>query len=399
MAAAVQYRQEMLEERDVTAEPLDGLMRADWLWNAGRSAEAVAALGVLEAAGNWNASSTDGLQARGLRALCGGDLAGALVAYSEASASDPSDIFLAQRACNVAFWLARPVEMLEVASKIDRSKPYAMGWYAFALHSNGRSAEAMEAATAGIAEGHDDPWALHAVAHALHSLGRPAEGVAWCDKHGTAYEGCSTFMMTHIWFHQALFFVDLGNAAGIDELCGGRLWGSLSTQQRRDYWAATGVIGVAWKSELYNITIGSPTTTAADEGAALAAEHAVNRSLVFSLCALRWRCRASATAAAALLGEMRAVARTDAETQVWVPTGEAIVAAYTEEDWEKAEAALPPMERLDELGGSEEQREVIHEFAALALRAAGKTEALLTWLAGHRRDNITWYETLLPNAS
>merc|ERR1711894_863266 len=93
--------------------------------------------------------------------------------------------------------------------------------------------------------------------------------------------------------------------------------------------------------------------------------------------------------------------------EVFTAVAEAIQAAYipsdrpsrsnTPDSWVACANSLTPVAaRLHELGASPEQREVLHEFVAIAFKGAGRP--LDTWLAEHRRSNVAWYDQLTSDA-
>lgn len=117
--------------------------------------------------------------------------------------------------------------MLEDTTALIQQLPehrHVQGMHAFALEQNGRLTEA-ERLGRKAADAGPDPWAHHAVAHVLDSGGRAAEGKAWMAQHSDAWEGCSSFMYTHNWWHAALFDIALDDHASALSLLDQRVWG------------------------------------------------------------------------------------------------------------------------------------------------------------------------------
>jgi hypothetical protein len=102
--------------------------------------------------------------------------------------------------------------------------PHVRGMHAFALEQTGETAAAerlgREAADAAF-----DPWAEHAVAHALERAGRPADGLAFLRPRSDGWSRCSSFLLTHNWWHTALFHLDLGEGDAALDLYDSRVWG------------------------------------------------------------------------------------------------------------------------------------------------------------------------------
>jgi tetratricopeptide (TPR) repeat protein len=70
-----------------------------------------------------------------------------------------------------------------------------------------------------------DPWAHHVVAHCLEARGRMVEGTAFLQSMSDTWENCSSFMYTHLWWHQALFLIDLDRTDEALTLYDRRVWG------------------------------------------------------------------------------------------------------------------------------------------------------------------------------
>lgn len=113
-----------------------------------------------------------------------------------------------------------------MAASIDDRAGHALGLHAFALEQNGDPELALRFARRAIefSPGRD-PWAQHAAAHAMAALDQPIEGRAFLHAHANDWDRCSSFMLTHNWWHMALFDLDLGDDARALELFDERVWG------------------------------------------------------------------------------------------------------------------------------------------------------------------------------
>jgi len=285
---------------------------------------------------------------------------------------------------NIAFWMACAGKMLAASLPLDgvvETHPFAGGVLAFAQHMTGDSEKSLATARRAISKGFDDPWTLHAVAHSLYSLGRSQECALWLVKHRSRTAACSTFMKTHMEFHLGMCLLDLQDGRALEELLDGPLWGSLSATERTDYWAATGVLNILWKAALRGIEVHTSALHIKSSLEQLQAAD-VSKSKVFSLCILRW------ISPCTWLEKIKATG-----DEVFTAVAMAIHAAYKEQDWEACADALHPIvERLHELGASPEQREVIDEFVAVAIKTAGRP--LEPHLKKLRRANVAWYDQL-----
>ena len=61
-----------------------------------------------------------------------------------------------------------------------------------------------------IAMCRNEPWAHHALGHVMLTEGRLAEGLDFMRSVSDTWTGLNSFMVTHNWWHVALFLIDLG---------------------------------------------------------------------------------------------------------------------------------------------------------------------------------------------
>ena len=113
-----------------------------------------------------------------------------------------------------------------MAAAVAGRSGYALGLHAFALEQAGETNLAMRFARRAIeCNPAMDPWAEHCVAHAFAASGQPTEGRAFLHAHCGGWDRCSSFMLTHNWWHLALFELDLGNRPVAFDLLVQRIWG------------------------------------------------------------------------------------------------------------------------------------------------------------------------------
>ena len=113
-----------------------------------------------------------------------------------------------------------------MAASVDDRSGFALGLHAFALEQAGDARLAGRFGRRAIEANPDrDPWAQHAVAHALAARGMPAEGRAFLCGHAPDWNRCSSFMLTHNWWHLALFELELNGADAALELYDSCVWG------------------------------------------------------------------------------------------------------------------------------------------------------------------------------
>lgn len=251
-----------------------------------------------------------------------------------------------------------------------RDLGYAWGLLAFALEQAGEFDAALAAGEHAVAMNRDDPWAQHAVAHVHEARGELVAGRAWLEGLSDSWVRCSSFMLTHQWWHLALFRLRGGDAAGALELYDRRVWGV------RKHYVQDQVNAVSLLARL--------ELAGADVGARWAdvAQHVRERifdrqnaflDLHFAYALAR---AGDEAAVAALLGGIADHARSGA-APVWrevaLPAIRGVV-AFARREWADAAARLAPLAAgLHRLGGSTAQ----HAWFAQMQRAATAHAAAL----------------------
>jgi tetratricopeptide (TPR) repeat protein len=113
-----------------------------------------------------------------------------------------------------------------MAAAVDSRSSYALGLHAFALEQAEEADLAMRFARRAIDLNPGmDPWAEHVVAHVHAAREQPVEGRSFLHAHSGSWDRCSSFMLTHNWWHLALFELDLGNRPAAFALLVDRIWG------------------------------------------------------------------------------------------------------------------------------------------------------------------------------
>ena len=113
-----------------------------------------------------------------------------------------------------------------MAASVEGRAGHALGLHAFALEQMGEPRLAKRFGRLAIERSPGlDPWAQHAVAHALIALDQPLEARAFLHGHATDWDRCSSFMLTHNWWHLALLEIELGDEYAALALFDEHVWG------------------------------------------------------------------------------------------------------------------------------------------------------------------------------
>ncbi|XP_048231867.1 tetratricopeptide repeat protein 38 isoform X2 [Ricinus communis] len=123
----------------------------------------------------------------------------------------PKDLVSLKRAQVLCFYMGRPDLSLglvqQVLSKNER-EDYIYGLLAFPLLELGRISEAEKAARKGCEINKHDYWSQHAVCHVLQYECRFKEAVDFMEDCSSSWSPCSSFMLTHNWWHVALCYLE-----------------------------------------------------------------------------------------------------------------------------------------------------------------------------------------------
>ena len=103
--------------------------------------------------------------------------------------------------------------------------PYLHGMAAFGYEQCHLMREAEASARRAISMCRKEPWAHHALAHVMLTEGRLDEGLAFMEGVSDSWVGLNSFMLTHNWWHVALFLIDLGRDADALAVFDQHAWG------------------------------------------------------------------------------------------------------------------------------------------------------------------------------
>lgn len=255
--------------------------------------------------------------------------------------------------------------------------PYLHGMLAFGWEQCHLLAQAEAAARHAVHLCRKEPWAHHALAHVMLTQGRIAEGTEFLASVSDTWTGLNSFMVTHNWWHQALFLLEQDRHAEVLALYDQQVWGVVK-EYTQDQINAVSLLA---RLELAGVDVGAARWADVADHLALRLGDQVLPFL--DLQYLYGLARAGrAPAAATLLRNIEAHAATRSEAhertvwqQVCVPAAHGLL-AHARGDWATAAqqlgAALP---RLLEIGGSHAQRDLFHQIWLDALQRNGQWAA------------------------
>ncbi len=306
-----------------------------------------------------------------------GDVASALALHTTLANEHPRDLVAIKLGQYHAFNLGDAPTLLRLALPAVAAAPEVAavhGLVAFGWEQCHRLEQAEHSARQALAMQPDEPWAQHALAHVLLTDGRLSSGAALLQQASGPWGGLTSFMRCHLWWHLALFHIELGDDAAALLLYDSQVWG-VDTSYSQDQ---VGAVSLLARLELAGVDVGARWD-------ALAA-HLTGRvhdqvQPFLDLQYLYGLARAGLPQADLLLASIEAFAPTAAAAtrvawqQVAVPAARGLL-AHARGQWAAAADALTlALPRLALIGGSHAQRDLFEQLHLDALVRSGQLAA------------------------
>jgi hypothetical protein len=247
---------------------------------------------------------------------------------------------------------------------------YLHGMVAFAWEQCHLLEQAEAAARRAIAMRRKEPWAHHALAHVMLTQGRFEEGHDFLADVSATWAGLNSFMVTHNWWHQALFALELDRHEDVLDLYDRQVWG-VSKEYSQDQINAVSLLA---RLELAGVDVGDRWQDLGNYLASRLDDHVLpflDMQYLYGLA------RAARPEADQLMRniELHAV-NTPALGTAWqavcVPASRGLL-AHARGDWARSVEALgQALPRLVEIGGSHAQRDLFAQVHLDALVRCGQ---------------------------
>jgi len=248
------------------------------------------------------------------------------------------------------------------------------GLLAFGWEQCHRLREAESAARRALAMNPADPWAQHALAHVMLTDGRLAEGVELLQGVSDGWQGLTSFMRSHNWWHLALFHIELGDDAAALKLYDEQVWGVDKTYSQDQ----VGAVSLLARLEGAGVAVGERWTELAQY---LVPRVADQVQPFLDLQYLYGLARADEPEADVLLANIERfapqapTAAREAWQRVAVPAAGGLV-AHARGRWADAADALgQALPGLAGIGGSHAQRDLFEQLYIDALQRSGRLAA------------------------
>ena len=130
--------------------------------------------------------------------------------------------------------------------------PYLHGMAAFGWEQCHLLRQAESAARQAIRMCEKEPWAQHALAHIMLTQGRLKEGFAFMQQVSPTWTGLNSFMVTHNWWHLAVFALELGHNDEVLRLYDEQGWGVVKEYSQDQI----GAVSLLARLELAGVDVG-----------------------------------------------------------------------------------------------------------------------------------------------
>jgi hypothetical protein len=307
-----------------------------------------------------------------------GDIARAIALHHEQACEHPRDLAslkLGQYHCFNTGDCPGMLRLALAALPAAADVPYLHGMAAFGYEQCHRMREAEASARRAIAMERKEPWAHHALGHVMLTEGRLAEGLDFMQGVSDTWIGLNSFMVTHNWWHVALFLIDLGRDADGLAVYDEQVWGVVKDYSQDQI----GAVSLLARFELAGIDIGERWQALAGYLAQRLDDHVLP---FLDLQYLYGLGRAGRPEAERLLRNIEAFApqappSTRAAWQrVAVPAARGLLAHARGDAAGAIEGLSLALPRLVEIGGSHAQRDLFEQLYLDALIASGTSAAL-----------------------
>lgn len=158
------------------------------------------------------------------RAWLNGDLERAAEHWEEVLIDYPRDLLAFYAAHMTDFYLGDSMQLRDRAARAlrawDRDTPgygYALGMYSFGLEEMGDYGRAEAVAREAVEINPRDVYAIHSVTHVMEMQARQRDGIAWMSSRQADWVPADGFRI-HLWWHLALYHLDLGEIGRVLEI-------------------------------------------------------------------------------------------------------------------------------------------------------------------------------------
>ncbi len=307
-----------------------------------------------------------------------GDIPGAIRLHEEQARAFPRDLVSVKLGQYHCFNLGDCPGMLRLALAAlpaAAEVPYLHGMAAFGYEQCHLLRQAEASARHAIGMCRKEPWAHHALAHVMLTEGRLTEGLDFMREMSPTWTGLNSFMVTHNWWHLALFLIDLGRDAEALRIYDEQAWGVVKAYSQDQI----GAVSLLARLELAGIDVGERWQDVAGYLAARTGDQVLP---FLDLQYLYGLARAGRPEADLLLRHIEDFAgrAPEAARAAWqrvaVPAAQGLLAHARGDHAAAVEGLGQALPRLVQIGGSHAQRALCEQIHLDALLTIGSPTTL-----------------------
>lgn len=308
---------------------------------------------------------------------------------------NPLDVLALKLANYVYFYLGDARNVRDSVARVlyawNEETPghgYVLGMYAFGLEECADYVNAEAVGEQAVEINPADVWAIHAITHVLEMQGRHREGTDWLKSSEKVWTQCNNFA-NHLWWHGALFLMDLERYHAVLDGYDTRI----RAEESEEYLDIANAASLLWRLEEAGVDVGDRWRELADKASRRTGDHVLAFADAHYMMALAAGGRDAE--AEALLTSMRdfAEGRGGMSAQVFGEIGRPLCAAllaYARGDYETTVSLLEPIRYdLRYVGGSCAQRDVFHRTLIAAALKAGRLTLARAILSERSADRPT----------
>ncbi len=271
----------------------------------------------------------------------------------------------------------RSARALPFWSKEQTGYATLLAFHGFGLEEAGDYARAEEESRAAAELEPLSFWPHHTVAHVMEMTGRAEDGLGWMTARQPSWSTPGHMNQVHIWWHKALFHLELGQYEAALALYDG----PIRATQRPFCLSLTNATALFWRLDLLGCEVGDRRRELAEfwEG------HADGRCLVFGdiHAAMAELCSGEETRVERRLSAMHESAASGVEAArlyrtVGIPLVEGLAAFHRGAYDRAVERLLPVRADLSRIGGSHAQRDIADWTLTEAAVRAGRRDVALS---------------------
>ncbi|MFT3718038.1 tetratricopeptide repeat protein [Pseudorhodoferax sp.] len=309
--------------------------------------------------------------AAAVAAWVAGDIPRAIALHEEQAAEHPRDLVSVKLGQYHLFNRGDAPGMLRLARQVLPAAgdvPQLHGMLAFGWEQCHFLREAEAAAQQALRGEPGEPWAHHALAHVMLTEGRLREGWQFLQAMAPHWDGLNSFMLTHNWWHAALFALELDDAGAALRLYDTRVWGVLKTYSQDQ----VNAVSLLARLELAGAGVGPRWQELAPWLAPRVADHVLAFLDLHYLYGLARAGRPEADVLLADLARHAQQAPQEAWRSVALPAAQGLLAHARGDHATAARTLALALPRLREIGGSHAQRDLFQQLYLDALARSGQ---------------------------